>query len=190
MKKILLLVISILLIFSSCKKEEENPSNTNNTNNNSYITVNPNSIIGLWKHDYILQNTQHGYLNPNTNSEVILFESLNNINVPLFYDPFNDNNLDFYGKLHFWFDGNLHRLTDFNDTVGGGSIQLEDRPYTINGSDINLSQEENEYDVKYSVIKNTNTELDFDFNIELNVSPHPDTIYFIRFFGTVNTFKI
>ena len=195
MKQILFLLISITFIFSSCEKEEEentSNNNSNNNNNNVYININPDSIIGLWRHDYILQNVQSIKINPNTNVEVIINESLNNLEVPLLYSPYENQSL--FGDLMFWFDENVHRLTDFNDTMGGGIIQFEDLPYSINGSEITMLIEDSDgdIDIVYRVIKNTYSELDFDFDIrstldQENHDLHPDTTYIIRYFGTVNT---
>ena len=192
MKKILFILISITFIFSSCEKEEENTSNNNSNNNNNnsnvYININPDSIIGLWRHDYILQNCQSIMLNPNTNVEVIINESLNNLEVPLTYNP-NENEFLFC-DLMFFFDENVHRLTDFNDTMGGGYIQIEDLPYSVNGSEIRmveLDDPEVNIDIVYQVIKNTYNELDFDFEIIQTYNQHPDTTYIVRYFGTVNT---
>ena len=191
MKKILFLLISITIIFSSCEKEEENSSNnnSNNNNNNVYVNINPDSIIGLWRHDYILQNSQLIILDPNTNVEVIIGESLNNLEVPLGYNDYDDNTNPLFGDLMFWFDENVHRLTDFIDTVYGGEIQIEDLPYSINGSEIRMVEEDSDgdIDIVYRVIKNTYGELDFDFEILYTNYYNTDTIYIERCYGTVHT---
>ena len=192
MKKILFLLITITFIFSSCKKEEENTlnnnSNNNNNNSNVYININPDSIIGLWRHNYILQNSQLIMLDPNTNVEVIIGESLNNLEVPLLYNDYDDNMDPLFGDLMFWFDENVHRVTDFNDTVGGGYIQIEDYPYSVNGSEIRMELwdgPEDHIEIIYKVIKNTYSELDFDF--EILYTNYYDTTYIERCYGTVHT---